>query len=103
MLVRSLRRLQISNLVVTHSISDCATAGFLSSTWHIPSHGVFAGSCVGVICLVICLEFLRRLGKEYDCYLVREYRLQKASRRRTSDASEEPVNGYSGAGDSKYI
>jgi copper transporter 1 len=64
---------------------------------------MFAGSCIGVICLVICLEFLRRLGKEYDRYLVREYRSQKASRRRTSDASEEPVNGYSSAGDSKHI
>ena len=27
---------------------------------------MFAGSCVGVICLVILLEFLRRLQREYD-------------------------------------
>ena len=27
---------------------------------------MFAGSCVGVICLVILLEFLRRVRREYD-------------------------------------
>src|SRR6478735_1529617 len=26
---------------------------------------MFAGSCIGVICLVLILEFLRRAGKEY--------------------------------------
>lgn len=44
-------------------------ACFLSSTWHIKSSGMFAGSCIGVICLVMSLEFLRRLKKEYDRYL----------------------------------
>ncbi|KAJ5662651.1 uncharacterized protein N7477_010267 [Penicillium maclennaniae] len=47
-----------------------------TESWHITSHGMFAGSCIGVICLVICLEFLRRLGKEYDRFLVREHRLR---------------------------
>lgn len=46
---------------------------FLSSSWHITSKGMFAGSCIGVILLVMTLEFLRRLGKEYDRYLVRQY------------------------------
>lgn len=27
---------------------------------------MFAGSCIGVICLVICLEFLRRVQREYN-------------------------------------
>jgi len=45
-------------------------ACFLSSTWHIKSSGMFAGSCIGVICLVMSLEFLRRLNKEYDRYLI---------------------------------
>lgn len=34
---------------------------------------MFAGSCIGVILLVMSLELLRRLGKEYDRYILREY------------------------------
>ena len=43
--------------------------GFLSSSWHITSKGMFAGSCIGVILLVCALEFLRRLAREYDRYI----------------------------------
>ena len=35
---------------------------------------MFAGSCIGVILLVMSLECLRRMGKEYDRYLQRQYR-----------------------------
>lgn len=31
---------------------------------------MFAGSCIGVILLVCALELLRRLGREYDRYIV---------------------------------
>lgn len=34
---------------------------------------MFAGSCIGVILLVITLEFLRRAGKEYDRYIVAQH------------------------------
>lgn len=44
--------------------------GFLASSWHIRSRGMFAGSCIGVICLVIVLEFLRRIAREYDAFIV---------------------------------
>ena len=33
---------------------------------------MFAGSCIGVVCLVIVLEFLRRVGREYDRFIVRK-------------------------------
>ncbi|KAF2664922.1 Ctr copper transporter [Microthyrium microscopicum] len=46
-------------------------ACFLSSSWHITSKGMFAGSCIGTILLVIVLEALRRASKEYDSYIVR--------------------------------
>ncbi|KAH8882527.1 Ctr copper transporter [Thozetella sp. PMI_491] len=46
-------------------------ACFLSPSWRITSNAMFAGSCLGVVVLVILLEALRRGGKEYDCYLVR--------------------------------
>ena len=45
--------------------------GFLSSSWHITSRGMFAGSCIGVILLVMVLEALRRGSKEYDAYIIR--------------------------------
>lgn len=35
---------------------------------------MFAGSCIAVICLVLCLEALRRLGKEYDAFILRRAR-----------------------------
>lgn len=50
--------------------------GFLSSTWHITSTSEFAGSCIGVICLVLILEFLRRIGREYDAFIIRRARLR---------------------------
>lgn len=37
---------------------------------------MFAGSCIGVICLVLCLEFLRRVGREYDAFILRRARLR---------------------------
>ena len=44
---------------------------FISSSWHIKSKGMFAGSCIGVVLLVVLLEALRRSVKEYDRYLIR--------------------------------
>jgi solute carrier family 31 (copper transporter), member 1 len=64
-------------------------SGFISRTWHITSGGMFAGSCIGVILLVCSLELLRRLGKEYDRYLVRQFERQ-ASQRSPSEMSDEP-------------
>lgn len=48
-------------------------ACFISKQWHIRSKGMFAGSCVGVILLVMSVELLRRLGKEYDASLYRQF------------------------------
>jgi solute carrier family 31 (copper transporter), member 1 len=45
------------------------TAGFIASSWHVRSSGQFAGSCIGVILLVMSLEFLRRASREYDRYI----------------------------------
>ncbi|KAJ5789674.1 uncharacterized protein N7518_006685 [Penicillium psychrosexuale] len=56
-----------------YTIDSC----FLAKTWHIRTRGMFAGSCIGVICLVLSLEFLRRLGREYDSFIVRRARLRR--------------------------
>jgi copper transporter 1 len=49
-------------------------ACFLSTSWHITSPGMFAGTCLGIIGLVMVLEFLRRMAKEYDRLLLGESR-----------------------------
>ena len=54
-------------------------ACFLARSWHVTSSGMFAGSCIGVIGLVIALEFLRRLGKEYDHFLLRDFQSRPAA------------------------
>ena len=48
-------------------------ACFLSSSWHITSNGAFAATCIGVILMVVALEALRRLGKEYDEHIQRDF------------------------------
>jgi len=54
--------------------------GFLSRSWHIESHGVFAASCIGVGFLVVSLELLRKIGKEYDNAILRQFHRYAATR-----------------------
>ncbi|PSK55327.1 Copper transport protein CTR2 [Elsinoe australis] len=56
---------KISMLWNWNTIDAC----FISSSWQITSTGMFAGSCIGVILLVMSLEFLRRVGRAYDAYI----------------------------------
>ena len=60
---------EISMLWNWNTVNAC----FISSTWQITSRGMFAGSCIGVVLLVVVLEMLRRAVKEYDRYLVRRH------------------------------
>lgn len=53
--------------------TDTFFPGFLSSQWHITSSGMMAGSCIGVILLVMSLELLRRASREYDGYIIRQH------------------------------
>ncbi|ANB14144.1 Ctr3p [Sugiyamaella lignohabitans] len=55
-------------------IDDCLIAG----SWHITSKSMFAGSCIGVIGFVVALEFVRRLSREYDRMIVRNWKANKA-------------------------
>jgi solute carrier family 31 (copper transporter), member 1 len=52
---------------------------------------MFAGSCIGVILLVMLLELLRRAAKEYDAFLVRgrRSRLESGSRTRLVTSTED--------------
>lgn len=53
--------------------------GFIARSWHITSKSMFAGSCIGVILLVMSLEFLRRASREYDNYIYRQYQKSLSS------------------------
>lgn len=62
-----------SVLVAARKLTD-RLIGFISKSWRITSHGMFAGSCIGVILLVMSLEFFRRLSKEYDRYILQRFK-----------------------------
>ncbi|KAG9235740.1 Tctr2 protein, partial [Amylocarpus encephaloides] len=48
-------------------------ACFISPTWHITTSAMFAGSYIGVILLVMALEFLRSTAKDHDCHILRQF------------------------------
>jgi len=45
-------------------------ACFISSQWHIRSAGGYVGTIIGVFLITIGVEFVRRLGREYDRRIV---------------------------------
>ncbi|KAH7319126.1 Ctr copper transporter family-domain-containing protein [Rhexocercosporidium sp. MPI-PUGE-AT-0058] len=65
----------VSMLWNWNTIDSC----FISSSWQIKSTSMFAGSCIGVIFLVMSLELLRRLAKEYDRHILNQYQRHIAS------------------------
>ncbi|KAF1916207.1 Ctr copper transporter [Ampelomyces quisqualis] len=60
---------KISMLWNWYTVDSC----FIARSWRVKSQGDFAGSCIGVILLVIILEALRRAGKEYDRYIIAQH------------------------------
>lgn len=73
---------------------DVTDSCFLAASWHITTGGTFAATCIGVILLVILVEFTRRLSREYDELLLRQFSRQ-ATRSRTNLAlrSDQEVDG----------
>ncbi|KZL66979.1 copper transport protein ctr4 [Colletotrichum tofieldiae] len=53
-------------------------ACFLSESWQIKNAGMFAASCIGVSLLTVFLEVFRRLGKEYDALIQRQFQARAA-------------------------
>lgn len=66
---------KISMLWNWYTVDAC----FLSESWHITNSGMFAATCIGVILLVVAVEFFRRLGKEYDALLLRQFERRAAA------------------------
>ncbi|KAL2864181.1 high-affinity Cu transporter CTR3 [Aspergillus lucknowensis] len=69
---------------------------FLARSWHIRSRGMFAGSCIGVILLVIILEFLRRIAREYDAFIVHRAQI----RAQTQHLSPSPSSAHTSTAES---
>ncbi|KAN0122522.1 Ctr domain containing protein [Hyaloscypha variabilis] len=62
---------KISMLWNWNTVDSC----FISESWRINSSGIFAASCLGVILLVMSLEFLCRMAKIYNSYLLSQHQL----------------------------
>ncbi|KAI1474060.1 hypothetical protein K445DRAFT_19279 [Daldinia sp. EC12] len=90
-----------SNATCTHAMAwNWNTIGtcFLAESWRIENEGTFAASCIGVFILVVCLEFLRRVGKEYDSFILRQFQQHlaaeaRASKSESSCCSDTPAPG----------
>ncbi|KAJ4420389.1 hypothetical protein N0V82_004378 [Gnomoniopsis sp. IMI 355080] len=68
------------------------TTCFLAESWHISSNGAFAATCIGTILLVMVMEALRRLGKEYDEWISRGFQARAATVQ-PSSASDTMLKG----------
>ncbi len=72
-------------------------AGFLTDTWHIENNGTFAASCIGAVLLVVCLEAMRRLSREFERRILQSWRDQAQAQ--VADGSSiqkddhSPLNG----------
>ncbi|KAI1852725.1 hypothetical protein JX266_002266 [Neoarthrinium moseri] len=75
---------QVSMLWNWYTIDAC----FLSESWHITNNGMFAATCIGVILLGVILEFLRRVGKEYDALILRQFQRHVSAQAALSKASK---------------
>ncbi|KAF2477696.1 Ctr-domain-containing protein [Lindgomyces ingoldianus] len=84
---------KISMLWNWYTVDSC----FIAKSWHITSKGMFAGSCIGVILLVVVLEFLRRAGKEYDRFIVSQHTRSLASSNGAVTASTSSTSSHDGA------
>ncbi|CAK7201622.1 Copper Transporter integral membrane protein that functions in high affinity copper transport [Sporothrix eucalyptigena] len=81
---------KISMLWNWNTVDAC----FISKSWHITSRGMFAGSCIGVVLLVMTLEALRRAVKEYDRFLVEQHRANFAAHNPGKTTGEGHIPGF---------
>lgn len=70
-----------------HTVGAC----FITPQWQIATEGGLAGTCFGVLYLVITLEALRRGTKKFDRYLIRKHR-EAAGARHHQNSPAAPAN-----------
>ncbi|KAK6532723.1 Copper Transporter integral membrane protein that functions in high affinity copper transport [Arthrobotrys megalospora] len=71
-------------------------ACFLSKSWHITSAAMFAGSCIGIVFLVVLVEALRRCARELDRYIVRDWKKRAVQAAEGVDVNVVGVKGVDG-------
>ncbi|KIY46051.1 Ctr-domain-containing protein [Fistulina hepatica ATCC 64428] len=52
---------------------ETVNACFISTQWHIRTVGAYAGTIVALFFLVILVELVRRLAREYDRKIIRDF------------------------------
>ncbi|EWC48340.1 hypothetical protein DRE_02109 [Drechslerella stenobrocha 248] len=72
-------------------------ACFISRTWRVSSEGIFALTCIGVVLLVIALELVRRIQREFDRHIIR-HASASAATFTTEDASTRKLADDGGSG-----
>ncbi|ETI27684.1 hypothetical protein G647_00133 [Cladophialophora carrionii CBS 160.54] len=70
-------------------------ACFISQSWQVTSRGMFVCCCIGVILLVMSLDLLRRLQREYDGWC---RRMDRKAFVAISAGSEDPYSSSSELG-----
>jgi hypothetical protein len=55
---------------------------FLTSSWQVKTTAQFVGTCIGVFLIVVLTEAVRRWGREWDRYIVRQAMQRKTQYRR---------------------
>ena len=90
-LAPSARRLltPVSMLWNWYTVDTC----FLSSTWHNNTKAKFAGSVIGVFFLVIAIEGLRRLARDYDRHITKQAMVHHTATNGNGDST--PIVGGS--------
>ncbi|KAL9105594.1 MAG: hypothetical protein Q9227_009252 [Pyrenula ochraceoflavens] len=86
---------KISMLWNWYTVDAC----FLSRSWRIHTPAAFAGSCIGVILLVMSLELLRRLSREYDAFCRRKDSSTSSSGTTTAGGTSSSSGGMRGSVD----
>ncbi|OJD31392.1 ctr copper transporter family protein [Diplodia corticola] len=85
---------KISMLWNWYTVDAC----FIARSWHVRSAGAFAGSCIGVILLVVSLELLRRAQRDLDRYFRRVNSSATSGTGTDTIAREEGVRAGGGGG-----
>lgn len=65
-------------------------ACFVASSWRIENAGMMVATCIGIILLAVLVEFARRIGKEYDAFLTRQFQRQASHQARSGSLSVIP-------------
>ncbi|KAL1646576.1 copper transporter complex subunit Ctr4 [Diplodia intermedia] len=87
---------KISMLWNWYTVDSC----FIARSWHVRSAGAFAGSCIGVVLLVVALEGLRRAQRELDRHFRRVNSTTSAPSHASASAAREESGGGSSASSS---